>query len=191
MNVNSPKIWIITGASETGKTRFCTHLVENARREVLEIAGLLSPPVYVNGVKTAIEVEDLRSGERKILARRRIDERGSIQTKRWSFDTEVLNWGNDILAVATPCDLLVLDELGVLEFERGGGLQNGLSAIQSGKFRVAIVVIRLELIDKAIELFKTATVIEIPPQLDCSREMEMQEMILKEVVYNHSPKKHL
>lgn len=187
MNDRSPKIWIITGIRETGKTRFCTHLVEKARNEGVDVAGLLSPPVYVNGVKTAIEVEDLCSGERRILARSRQDDLASIQTKRWSFDTEVLKWGDDLLAVATPCDLLVVDELGLLEFERGGGWQNGLSAIQSGKFRSAVVVIRPELIDKAIGIFDQARGLEIPPQLDAILEQGMIDLILKDVTSLNFP----
>ena len=188
MNDRPPQTWIITGARESGKTRFCSHLIEKARREgVDDIAGLLSPPVYVNGVKTAIEVEDLRSRERRILARSRHDGHGSIQTKRWSFNTEVLNWGNDLLAAATPCDLLVVDELGLLEFERGGGWQNGLSAIQSGRFCLAVVVIRPELIDKALVAIKETRVLEIPPLLDAIREQDMLEMILKDVISSHSP----
>jgi len=187
MNESSTNIWMITGARETGKTRFCTHLIQKARGEGLEIAGLLSPPVYVNGVKTAIEVEDLRSRERRTLARSRNDDQGSIQTKRWSFDTEVLNWGNELLGIETPCDLLLVDELGVLEFERGGGWQNGLAAIQSGRFRLAVVVIRPELIDKAIGLFNKARVLEIPPHLDASQEKVMLDMILKKIISSHFP----
>ena len=36
-------------------------------------------------------------------------------------DAEVLAWGTRILQQATPCDLLVVDELGPLKFERGEG----------------------------------------------------------------------
>jgi len=181
MKNRSPQTWIITGARETGKTRFCTHLVEKARKEGMDIAGVLSPPVYVYGVKTAIEVEGLRSNVRRILATRRRDDQGSIQTKRWSFDTEVLTWGNDVLAEATPCDLLVVDELGLLEFERGGGWQNGISAIQSGKFLLAVVVIRPELIDKALQAFENARIMDIPSQLEASQEQGMLNLILGDV----------
>jgi nucleoside-triphosphatase THEP1 len=187
MNDRSPKTWIVTGAQETGKTRFCTHLIKIARREGVDIAGLLSPPVYVNGVKTAIEVEDLRSRERRILARSRRADLGDIQTKRWSFDTGVLNWGNDRLADATPCDILIVDELGLLELERGEGWLNGLSAIQSGQFHLAIAVIRPGLVDIARVMFETAQVLEIPPQLDAAREQKMLELILKDVITKKFP----
>ncbi len=186
MNNRSPKIWIITGARETGKTRFCAHLVDRARKEGVDVAGLLSPPVFMNGIKTAIEVEDLRSTARRTLARNRRDDYGSIQTKRWSFDTEVLNWGNDRLALATPCDLLVVDELGLLEFERGEAWQNGLSAIQSGRFRGAVVVIRPELIDKALTTFENTQLMDIPPQLDTISEQSMIDLILKDVISPNS-----
>ncbi len=148
----------------------------------MDVSGLLSPPVYVNGVKTAIEVEDLRSGKRRILARNRQDDLANIQTMRWSFDSEVLTWGNNLLANAIPCDLLMVDELGLLEFERGEGWQNGLSAIHSGQFRLAVVVIRPELIDKALAEFKNARVLDVPPQLDAMHEQVMIDRILIDIL---------
>ena len=53
-----------------------------------------------------------------------------------------MDWGNQTLNTSTPCDVLVVDELGPLEFERGIGLQNGFTAIDSRNFDFALVVIR-------------------------------------------------
>jgi nucleoside-triphosphatase THEP1 len=187
MNECFGRIWIITGVQETGKSRFCSHLIEKAREKRLKTAGVLSPPVYINGVKTAIEVEDLRYGEKKTLAWKRKDEQGSVQTKRWTFDADSLEWGNTLLAHATPCDVLIVDELGLLEFERGAGWQNGLSAIQSGDYQVAVVVVRPHLVDQALQVFRNARVMEIPAQLDAIREQELIEEILKDISNFNSP----
>lgn len=177
MTAASGKVWVITGTQETGKTRFCTHLIKKARIEGLQVGGVVSPPVYENGIKTAIEVEELRSGEKRILARKRENELESVQTKRWTFDADVLAWGNNVLAQATPCDVLVVDELGLLEFERGGGWQNGFSAVLSGEYRLALVVVRPHLVEQAQALFIDSRVMEIPPKLDTSHEQELMNLI--------------
>ena len=101
------------------------------------VAGLLSPAVMQDGQKTGIFLEDLNSGEQRLLA---IDPltphanfvrasspfgRGeSVHTfpvGKWLFDPQVLRWGNAVLASCPPCDLLIVDELGPLEFNVGKG----------------------------------------------------------------------
>ncbi len=51
-----------------------------------------------------------------------------------------------MLESATPCDLLIVDELGPLEFERNEGWPAGLAAIDSAAYKVGVVVIRPELL---------------------------------------------
>ena len=90
-----------------------------------------------------------------------------MTTDHWAFIPESLDWGNEILGSKhTPCDLLIIDELGPIELERGQGWQNGLSAIASGKYRVAAVVIRPELISTAIHLWPEAQVLHINEKSD-------------------------
>jgi hypothetical protein len=65
------------------------------------------------------------------------------------------------LAHSTPCDVLIVDELGVLEFERHQGWLAGLSAIDSGDYQLGLVVIRPELLQQAQQRWSSARVIEI------------------------------
>lgn len=181
MNDHSPCIWIITGSREVGKTRFCTHLVEKARHMKLDVAGVLSPPIFTGPAKTAIEVENLRTHEHKILATLRLEDPKGLSTQRWSFDDEVLEWGNQVLADAVPCELLVVDELGMLEFERDQGWLNGLTALNSGQFQMAVVVIRPELVSRSQTIFIDSNVIEIPAQLDSLHETDLINNILPNI----------
>lgn len=178
MKKSQPRTWLITGGRGAGKTRFCTRLVEKARQLNLDIAGVLSPPVFQGDTKTGIEIEALQTGERRLLAVKRIDGSNAISTQRWTFDDKVLKWGNAILAKALPCQLLVIDELGTLEFERQMGLLNGIKALESERFISAVVVIRPELLEKAKHRFKTDNIIEIPPDLSARKENEFFEIIL-------------
>ena len=178
MNIPARKIWIVTGPRGVGKTRFCSHLVEEARHRGLKIAGVICPPAYQQKEKTAIHIEDLSSGEKGILARVRTAETDQLHTDHWVFDPKMMAWGNDVLGSIQNCDLLVVDELGPLEFSRGEGWQNGLKVIENGSFNVCAVVIRPELLQQACGRWPTAQVLEIPAGLDEMNEAELIKTIL-------------
>jgi hypothetical protein len=153
---------LVTGAIGAGKTAFCLAAVAWARARGWQAAGLVSPPVFENGVKIGIDVEDVSSGERRRLARRRVGEvEAAIATTGWVFDPEALQWGNQVLENALPCDLLVVDELGPLEFERGQGWLAGLAALDSRRYRLGLASIRPELLNRARQRWPDAGVEEI------------------------------
>jgi len=54
--------------------------------------------------------------------------------------------GNQAIAAAPPCDLLVVDELGPLEFEQNIGWRATFEILEGQKYKLAIVVIRPECI---------------------------------------------
>lgn len=157
-----PLLFLITGYRGSGKTSFCRKMVAAAREAGWKTAGLLSNPVFEEGVRTAIEVEDLRSGETRTLATRaQTPEAGTPGARHWKFDDSALDWGDAVLAAAAPCDLLVVDELGPLEFERGEGWQSGLEAVDSRQYAIAFVVIRSELLGDALARWDEAHLVEI------------------------------
>mgnify|MGYP000869343980 CR=1 FL=1 len=178
MNIPARKIWIVTGPRGVGKTRFCTHLVEEARRNGIKIAGLICPPAFHEKEKKAIHIEDLASGVKGILARVRTAETDQLHTDHWVFDPKMMTWGNDVLGAIQSCDLLVIDELGPLEFLRGQGWQNGLKVIENGFFNICVVVIRPELVDEACSRWPSARLLEIPAGLDEKNEAELIKTIL-------------
>ena len=131
------KRFIITGVQGSGKTTFCQKLVELARSAGWNVAGVLSPPVLVGGQKVGIDIIDLSTNQRKRLANS-IEQGGDgPKTIRWAFVGDVLSWGNRVLENIPPSDLLVVDELGPIEFERGEGWLNGISAVSDGDYKFA------------------------------------------------------
>jgi hypothetical protein len=94
--------------------------------------------------------------------------------QQWAFVEETLEWGNSVLASAVPTDLLVLDELGPLEWVEGRGWTTGLSAVDSGLYRYALVVVRPELVEQARQRWPYAKLLDIPRlrlarlRLDCT-----------------------
>ncbi len=143
------RIYIITGWRGSGKTRLCTHLAERQISRGWDVAGIICPPVLIGGRKVGISARNLRSGEIRPLARLVASSpvEPCFRLGRWSFDPSTMEWGNDILTQAAPCDMLVVDELGPLELQHGEGWRGALDAINNGKYRLALVVVRPELLE--------------------------------------------
>jgi len=161
-----PPLFIVTGPREVGKTSFIKYLLNLAKTNAIDTAGVLSPAVFVEDQKTGIDLQDPRSGVCQRLANLRHSENEGIFTERWMFSKEVMDWGNELLARATPCDLLIVDELGPIELERGEGWQNGIAALNSGDYQAEVVVIRPELLDAASQLWPNASIISIQNNQD-------------------------
>jgi nucleoside-triphosphatase THEP1 len=159
----APLLFIITGSRGAGKTSLCDQLVRAAREAGWKTAGLLSRPVFSNqedaSIRSAIDTEDLRSGEVRRLAIR--SDHPTPGTKNWKFDDAVVDWGNHVLASSTPVDLLVIDELGPLELDRRSGWQEGIKAIDSQQYAIALVVIHAELLGTALKRWPDANVVEV------------------------------
>ncbi|MFO7545511.1 MAG: ATP-binding cassette domain-containing protein, partial [Trueperaceae bacterium] len=160
---DEPKRVIVTGARGSGKSHWCERLVAAARARGWRVAGVLSPAVLQDGHKVAIDLVDLTSGTTRQLAASRRGDRAGETTERWRFDPAALTWGNDVLrcSAEAPFDLLMVDELGPLEFQRGSGLLAGLDAIDGLARGVAIVVVRPSLLEAATERWPDALVVDV------------------------------
>lgn len=138
-------ILLLTGESGVGKTTLCRHAAELFKAKGLRVAGVLTVPRFAHGAKIGMDVQDIRTGERRALA----DHApivGGPTTENWDFHANGLIWGAQVLLCATPCDVLVIDELGPLELERGQGWTVGIDLLQECRYRLAIVVVRRTLL---------------------------------------------
>ena len=182
MSDHAGKIWIITGDSGAGKTRFCSNLVLAAKKKSITIKGLICPAVFEGGQKTSIQVVDLETGEQSTLATARKASPGGSVTDHWKFNKKVMIWSNRRLASLPGCDLAIVDELGPLEFNLGRGWQQGLKFLDEGNFHSAVVVIRLGLVETAQKRWPKAKTIEIPARMDAVMEERFQQTILDEIL---------
>jgi nucleoside-triphosphatase len=135
------RVLIITGERGAGKTVACQRVVELARAVGYSCAGLLT----LSEGREHLTVVDVASGERRTLT---VTTEG-VRQGPFLFDPEVLTWGAEVLEQALPCDLLVVDELGPLEFERRQGWSGALELLRRGQFGLALVVIRPSLVLEA------------------------------------------
>ena len=152
---------ILTGPREIGKTRSLLKMIEGFSKRPIKICGIISPAVFVDGIKTAIDLRDVHTGQQRRLADLRRSNSSRIMTERWVFIEDALQWGNQVLRESVPCDLLIVDELGPIELEHGQGFQWGIFALNSHQYKAAVVVIRPELLDQAARLWPGSEVIEI------------------------------
>jgi len=156
-----PEIVLITGEIQSGKTKLCLDLLARAKERGIKVGGLISPAVFREGEKTGIDVLDLMTGEQKRLAGVNPGGQNELETKRWTFFPEAVAWGNERLRETVPCDLLILDELGPLEFNRNQGWVNGFDLLEKGEYRTAVVVIRPSLIAEAARRWPASRIIDL------------------------------
>jgi nucleoside-triphosphatase THEP1 len=165
---NQPTRYLLIGKLEVGKTSLCLHLVEILGETGWDVAGAISPAVFKAESKVAIDLLDPRSGQRRRLATLLTPEvqQTGPATKRWGFDADALAWGDQLLAQAAPCDLLIVDELGPLELERGEGWLSGLAAIDNGDYKAAVIVVRPHLLHLATQRWPDAEVVLVSDEVD-------------------------
>ena len=107
---------------------------------------------------------DVRSGSRRLFgARTAKTPAGAAQstdfitdplTPRWKYGSEVFTWASKVLSSATPCDLLLVDEVGPLELLGKRGWVSALDVLSRGDFQAALVVCRpslMETLEDAIQ----------------------------------------
>jgi nucleoside-triphosphatase THEP1 len=151
---------LLSGLSGVGKTTWCLELVGRAQQRGLNPVGLVSPAIFKNDVKVAIDIMDIQSGKKRRLARRQFEHRqlnpdGSV-TPQWALDETALTWGNQILAnlrhaQQDTLDILIIDEMGWMEWEKGAGLVRGMQLIDERRYRLAVVPVRSRLLENAVK----------------------------------------
>jgi nucleoside-triphosphatase THEP1 len=141
-------IGLLTGPVGIGKTTVTERLVALARREGLVCAGLLAPAMGNScGQKVGIWGVDIRTGDRRILARtdRAL---GGATVGPYSFDSRALSWAMGVIAEALDsadedsCDLLIVDEIGKLELWQGIGLSPVLPRLAAGEAHRSLILVR-------------------------------------------------
>jgi nucleoside-triphosphatase THEP1 len=138
----SKSVVILTGERGVGKSTVCDKTVARSQSRGYTCGGLITLR------HDTLDVRDVSSGDTRRLT---LDSKvaPAVVQGRFRFDPMTLAWGNDVLAQAVPCHLLVVDELGPLEFERGLGWRRAFEVLHRGDFVLALTVVRPELVQEA------------------------------------------
>jgi nucleoside-triphosphatase THEP1 len=142
----SKSLFLFSAPFQSGKTTFLSKLAVQVRKTNLKMAGILSHAVHQGSRKERIEVEDLRTGTRRVLADCRQGDLVYPLLAPWRFHSSALEWSNKALVDLEPCDLLLIDELGPLEWIEKGGFHAAFAALDANCYRWAVVVIRPNLL---------------------------------------------
>lgn len=170
---------LLTGQIQSGKTKLCLAVSEAARQQGLQLGGLISPAVFDGGKKTAIDVLDLKTSSRRRLAELKRNQASELKTIRWSFFPEAIEWGNRALLKAVPCDLLIIDELGPLEFYRDKGWVDAFSILESGNYQAALLVVRPSLLEAARRCWDISRIIDLKESV---QQLPSPELLIQQLV---------
>lgn len=179
----NPSLYLLTGQRGSGKTTLCSQLAKLKTAQGWRVSGLLSPARRKGKGKTGIEAQDVRTGETRLLASQISGEISGFHFGPWHFDPAVLAWGNQVLEQSIPTDLLIIDELGPLEFELAAGWIKAFDVLTRGQFRAALVVVRPECLEDAQNRLKVSRIFDAD-----SRDGNLLEEIsgmLNRTVYSH------
>ena len=160
------KIFIVSGWRAAGKTPFCQSMIDQAHTSGMTVSGILSPGRFADNRKDGFFVRDLASGETRLLASLIPGELEGIRLGPWTFDRSVMDWGNQCLLESGKTDLLVVDEIGPLEFEKHLGWTASFEVLERRLYRAALVVIRPECLDAFSVLGYPYQKIEITPEMN-------------------------
>jgi nucleoside-triphosphatase len=136
------EVLIVSGERGSGKTPLALAAAAQAVRAGQRVGGLICPGVFQDGEKLGFDVLELVSGVRRPLARRIPWDVAGPQIGPWQFAAAAFAWGNAALATSGPLDLLILDELGPLEFGRQAGWYAARARLARRDYRLALLVVR-------------------------------------------------
>lgn len=145
------KLILWTGEKHCGKTTSAAKLVETARGEGFNVAGLLAPALYRNGELSGFDAIDLRNETRAPLAKRSTD---AGKTERFTFLPEGLKLGNAALSAtaAKSANLVIVDEFGPLELD-GRGWRENVDSLLASSGALILLVVRQELANAVRQVY--------------------------------------
>lgn len=174
-------LFILSGATQTGKTRWLTCLVENLECAGVKCFGVLSPGKWKTisqhdglvqyeklGIDSVLlpQKEKIAFAQRRDLAEQNQIEGATQSTQaqlRWVIGDAAIERVNTHLTCLDETNLnevfFVVDELGWLEIGRNQGFTAALDLLDNGPtpmIQHALIVVRPELIGAAEERFSKA-----------------------------------
>lgn len=133
-------ISILTGGVGAGKTRSLGGILSALQSLGVPAAGFISERVFMDGALAGYDLIDAAGG-RRLPFLRRAGGPGGDRVGPWRIDPAGLAAAAEMIAGADPSAILVIDELGPLEFD-GRGHWPALAAVLDQPGRRFLFVIR-------------------------------------------------
>ena len=154
----TPPICILSGEENIGKSTLCRQIIEYAKSRNITVSGIRSELEIMNYQRKAINSFDIKTGKMINLAVYSPGWDKEKPERKWKFNREAINWGNNVLRRSVPTDLLIIDEIGYLELEKGEGWNECFNVLESNQYQLALVVIRPELLTLASKRYEKTSV---------------------------------
>lgn len=146
-----PKIMIITAPKHSGKTTFAHKLIAEFKAKNWPVTGFIAPGNIRNDRRLTINIEDIASGEKKILASR-IGEvtDGVYEYGDFVFSKSGLQFAKEALLQYKFGGIVFLDEYGPLEFANLGFAAD-FRLLCASNVAAIFVVVRENLLTRFLE----------------------------------------
>lgn len=149
----SANVFILTGDTDSGKTKRVEELSARLKKTGARVGGIIQRKVLKNDKRHGYNLFDIRSQKSLPLCRADAPDAG-IVAGPFKFYPEAFQFGSDSLAIANirDCDVVILDEAGPLEIKDKGWsvALKGILQSYSGTF---ILVIREFLVTQICNKF--------------------------------------
>ena len=155
------KIILIYGDRGSGKTGCCEKIIFESEKRKIKTGGVICPAILNRDkIKTGCLVYDLLTGFSMELGSNTRTLDGPFW-KKWSFSECGFTFANKAIksAMETKCDIIFLDEIGPLEFEKAEGLWSSLEMMKNAfsdntyESMVIVLTVRTELLNKLQDFF--------------------------------------
>lgn len=140
-----PKIVLLTGNRQIGKSTACLRLADMLRQTDLKVSGLLTQRTGEHDLC----VTELHSGETYPLTLPMTNNTGFV-VGHFRFAPEAIARSDKALDDCFPTQVFILDEIGPLELIYGQGWARAIKLLRRCNYRVAFIVVRPELMIRAI-----------------------------------------
>ncbi|MFO7852572.1 MAG: nucleoside-triphosphatase [Bacteroidota bacterium] len=150
--ISKRKVFILTGGKGEGKTRFARELKEKLLENNIELRGILTEKVIVNGHLRGYDLFDIRSGKRAKFLRLNSNNSNaeSEQIGKYEILPAGLKMGMEILCSDDKPCISIIDEVGKLELDDRGWSECINSLLNNPECHL-ILTVRGNLVDEVIK----------------------------------------
>lgn len=146
----NPKIFIVTGKTDAGKTSFLVKLIDALKVNEIKVGGIYSRKVFENAERIGYDVVDIETNKGTAFLRTYSNGTSEkigiffIFSQGQKFGIERLKSANN-----KEIELVIVDEVGKLELS-GKGWSRELDNILNSKSKHLLIVVREDFIEEAI-----------------------------------------
>jgi len=137
--IDKPSLTVIVGDAGSGKTPWVEQLIELLQSNGAMVDGIISKKNQEHDDKWHHDLIRISTNEKlKLTTMDEID--SDIKIGKFNLYKDSINWGNDQLISIKNSDWIIIDEIGLLEFDGGGFLPGLQTTVSDFKGHLVITI---------------------------------------------------